>query len=94
MNKEDLRPIGTEFDIEYPPAVSSTDPMGHKVRYRVRAHSLCARFPHDPNPVWGEEWECLSREEVMPNEVRRPTRTVDQWVVGGWDAGQGGRSVV
>ena len=60
-----LRPVGTEFEIEYPPALSSTDPHPHIARYRVKAHSLVGRFVGDPDPQPAEELECLSYDEMV-----------------------------
>ena len=36
----DLRPVGTEFEIESPPSMASTDPRPLCIRYRIVAHVL------------------------------------------------------
>jgi len=43
----DLRPIGTEFEIDLGVDVHSTDPRGRKIKYRVIKHSSVMRFPDD-----------------------------------------------
>lgn len=63
---ERLRPIGTEFSIEYPPCENSTDPRGTLIHWRVKAHRLVDRFPGWPvfGQVMSEEWEAISYEMV------------------------------
>ena len=60
-----LRPIGTEFEVEYPPSESSTDPYPHVNRYRVAAHVWVSLYEGDPNPRLREELKCVSRERSI-----------------------------
>jgi len=39
---EKLRPIGTEFEVMRPPDYATTDPHGHRVRYRIVDHKTVA----------------------------------------------------
>lgn len=61
MNK--LRPIGTEFWIEYPPAHDSTDCKGRRIKYRVVAHTKSARFVGDEKGILAEEIKPIEIEE-------------------------------
>jgi len=40
-----LRPIGTEFEIDFGMDAFSTDPRGRKIKYKVTKHSSILRFP-------------------------------------------------
>ena len=64
MLQEDLRPIGTEFEIVFPPAVTSTDPDSHMARYRIVAHEKAMRFPGDKEGTWAETLKALSYEPI------------------------------
>ena len=55
----ELRPIGMEFTITYPPSPTSTDTRPRTVTWRVKAHVLYARFLDDKVGEMGEEHEMV-----------------------------------
>ena len=62
-----LRPIGTEFVVESPPNLYSTNSEFTLLTYRVKAHVEISRFRcglHRPETTWGEEIECIKIEAV------------------------------
>lgn len=65
MDKAALRPIGTEFEIVYPPAVDSTNPYSHVARYRIVAHELALRFPGDKVGTWAETLKAVAYHPVQ-----------------------------
>jgi hypothetical protein len=58
-----MRPVGTEFEVKYPPQLSSSNPYPHVARYRVVAHTLSGRYEGDSDPQLAEEIECLDYKE-------------------------------
>lgn len=45
--KNKLRPIGTEFEVVFPPIVGSNDTKGCTVKYHVVGYEIVARFRGD-----------------------------------------------
>ena len=57
-----LRPIGTVFQYEFPPALSSSECRKSRITYRVTAHVKLVRFIGDEEGVLSEELEALEIE--------------------------------
>ncbi len=57
MNK--LRPIGTEFEITYPPIKTSTFNKDSIIKYRIIAHERRMRFTNDKEGEMVEVIEAL-----------------------------------
>ena len=55
--KTNLRVVGTEFDIVFPPNETSTDRRSCIVTYRVTKHVRAAEFPGDKKGVLKEQLE-------------------------------------
>lgn len=63
-SEDKLREVGTEFEVLFPPALSSSSPYAHLARYRVVAHERVQRFAGDPEGEEGETLEVLSYAEM------------------------------
>jgi len=49
----DLRPIGAEFEFDFPPSAYSTETMVTRIRFRVVEHVKASRGPRERiEPVW------------------------------------------
>ena len=62
-----LRPVGTEFEVEYPPIVGSTDTRGSIIKYRIVAHKIALQFLEDEKGILGEVVEPIETR-VVKNE--------------------------
>ena len=62
---EDLRPIGTEFEVVSLPSLGSTDPRPHKSKYRIVGYIIGSKWLGDTEGEWLEEVEGCS-VEVLP----------------------------
>ena len=61
----ELRPIGTEFDIIYPPDYyMNTEPKSHKVTYRVIGHVKSFNGKWDKIGRWAEEVTTIKCEDI------------------------------
>lgn len=68
MAREELRPIGTEFEITYPPCEYSTICETKVIRYRVTNHVKVARFIGDKEGILAESIEAISIQKfIIPN---------------------------
>ena len=54
-----LRPVGTEFEIEYPPIIGSNVIETSFIKYRVVAHKIAFRFLEDKEGVLSEVVEAI-----------------------------------
>jgi len=59
----ELRPIGTEFEIEYPPIEHSNFIKRHTLKYRIIAHKRTFRFLGDKEGVMGEVVEAIGEKK-------------------------------
>jgi hypothetical protein len=79
----ELRPIGTKFEIEFKPDVFSTDELFWKVYiYQVKNHVKVARFTGDEIGTFAEE--------ITPIEVKK-YHARQRWFPGGqfiWEKGE------
>ena len=58
--KNKLRPIGTEFEVVYPPITGSTAPKTSIIKYRVIAHKIASQFLEDKKGILSEEVEAIN----------------------------------
>lgn len=59
-SREDLRPIGTEFEQVFEPNERSTNTRFAIFRYRISGHALCAKANYEGAPTyWAETLETL-----------------------------------
>lgn len=58
----ELRPVGTKFTVDYPPDLSSTDPMGQRVTWEVIAHRQCV--DKNGHEFTGEEIRAITIKEI------------------------------
>ena len=66
--KEDLRPVGMEFELKHPAPITSTELRGKIHRYKVVDHRLCQVFG---NLEWGEVVETIEvRDSPEANGIR------------------------
>ena len=64
---EPLRPIGTEFIVDFPRSQSSSDLHPHRITYRIIAHVLCE--DERGRPFTGEQIEVVRIEEMPAPSV-------------------------
>jgi hypothetical protein len=57
-----LRPIGTTYQQDYPPMLSSADPHPHRFTWKVVGHDLCDSGRD--NLVMAERIEAIKIEEL------------------------------
>ena len=63
--EEKLRPVGTEFELDYPHIVGSNDTKGCTIKYHIIGYEMVARFRGDKVGVIREVIEAIgvSRDE-------------------------------
>ena len=72
-----LRPIGTTFEIEYPPLDNSTEKVFTIITYKVKDHVKADRFIGD------KEGHIV--EEIEPIEYRKiPAILINECIDGKW----------
>jgi hypothetical protein len=59
MNRDKLRPVGTEFNSILYPGLNTTDQRATLYRYRVIRHTKVSRFIGDTEGTWAESVELL-----------------------------------
>lgn len=68
MPDKELRPIGSEFCVDCPPSMTSTDPNAYRYWYTVVAHVLVPRYTGDEAGDPGEEVRCVRVERIEEAE--------------------------
>ncbi len=69
--KPELRPIGTEFAVDFPPSPCSNNPNGHRYHYRVIDHvDAFLAGPGSPT-IRRERIELFKIEELPPENGMR-----------------------
>jgi len=57
---KELRPVGTQFKIAYPPDQFSNDLSAKTITYKVIAHVPVSRSAHDEHSIMAEEVKAIS----------------------------------
>jgi hypothetical protein len=66
-----MRPVGSTFNISYPPSDFSTDRRPCTITYRVKAHAKAMRFDGDEVGVDVEEIEPVKVVYGKPERIYR-----------------------
>jgi hypothetical protein len=69
MNKEALRPIGTEFAINYGPSEGSTRTVESEITYRIAAHDEVHIAAGSDATTWAERLDPVAARERQAIEV-------------------------
>ena len=68
-DKKSLRPVGSKFEVEYPPQLDSNavdSDKGHVAMFEVVGHVVVGEYPNNDEGVWREIIEMVGYREAEP----------------------------